>query len=96
MLSRTNTDNSGKVYCFLQRIKGVSYVISIGNIGNKFAVSIVVRKLQPSSEHLTPLHPELLLLCFLSKCYKAGLIILEEDIFEIDRPKDFSLYYYYG
>lgn len=55
-----------------------------------------IRKLQPSSEHLTPLHPDLLLLCLLSKCYKAGLSILEEDIFEIDLPKDFLLYCYYG
>lgn len=55
-----------------------------------------VRKLQPSPEHLTPLHPDLLLVCLLAKCYKAALSILEEDIFEIDIPKDFLLYCYYG
>ena len=55
-----------------------------------------VQKLHPSFEHLTPLHPDLFLLCLLSKFYKAGLSILEEDIFEIDLPKDFLLYCYYG
>ncbi|MBA0712503.1 hypothetical protein Gotri_025483 [Gossypium trilobum] len=42
-----------------------------------------IRKLQSSSEHLTALHPEFLLLCLLSRCYKAGLSILEEDVFEV-------------
>jgi len=55
-----------------------------------------VRKLQLSPEHLTPLHPDFLLVCLLAKCYKAALSILEEDIFEIDLPKDFILYCYYG
>lgn len=55
-----------------------------------------IRKLQPSTEHLTALHPDFLLLCLLAKCYKAGLSVLEEDIFEIDQPKDFFLYCYYG
>ncbi|GFZ19121.1 rubisco methyltransferase family protein [Actinidia rufa] len=31
-----------------------------------------IRKLQPSSEHLTSLHPDFLLLCLLAKCYKTG------------------------
>jgi COP9 signalosome complex subunit 3 len=59
-------------------------------------------KLQPSTEHLTPLHADYLLLCLLAKTYKAGLPILEEDIFEIDQkrtgltPRDFLLYCYYG
>lgn len=55
-----------------------------------------IRKLQPSTEHLTALHPDFLLLCLLAKCYKAGLSVLEEDIFEVDQPKDFFLYCYYG
>ncbi|KAJ7974766.1 COP9 signalosome complex subunit 3 [Quillaja saponaria] len=55
-----------------------------------------VRKLQTTTEHLTPLHPEFLLLCLLSKCYKAGLSILEDDVFEIDQPRDLFLYCYYG
>ncbi|KAG6548598.1 hypothetical protein Mapa_010087 [Marchantia paleacea] len=61
-----------------------------------------IRKSQPSSEYLTPLHAEYLLLCLLSKCYKAGLNILEDDIFEIDQkrtglvPRDFLLHCYYG
>ncbi|XP_042514665.1 COP9 signalosome complex subunit 3-like [Macadamia integrifolia] len=55
-----------------------------------------VRKLQPSSEHLTALHPDFLQLCLLAKCYKTGLCVLEEDIFEVDQPNDFFLYCYYG
>ena len=55
-----------------------------------------VRKLQSSSELLTTLHPEFLLLCLLAKCYKTGLRILEDDIFEVDQPRDFFLYCYYG
>ncbi|CAM6121819.1 unnamed protein product [Calypogeia fissa] len=61
-----------------------------------------IRKLQPSTEYLTPLHADYLLLCLLAKTYKAGLLILEEDIFEIDQkrtgltPRDFLLYCYYG
>lgn len=55
-----------------------------------------VKKLQPTSERLTTLHPEFLLLCLLAKCYKTGLRILDDDIFEIDQPRDFFLYCYYG
>ncbi|CAN6572384.1 unnamed protein product [Malus baccata var. baccata] len=42
-----------------------------------------IRKIQASSEHLTSLHPEFLLLCLLSKSYKAGYSILDDDIFEV-------------
>ncbi|XP_057491097.1 COP9 signalosome complex subunit 3-like isoform X2 [Actinidia eriantha] len=56
-----------------------------------------IRKLQfSSSEHLTSLHPDFLLLCLLAKCYKTGLCVLEHDIFEVDQPRDFFLYCYYG
>ncbi|GMI76826.1 FUSCA 11, COP9 SIGNALOSOME SUBUNIT 3, CONSTITUTIVE PHOTOMORPHOGENIC 13 [Hibiscus trionum] len=55
-----------------------------------------IRKLQSSSEHLTALHPEFLLLCLLSKCYKTALSILEDDIFEVDQPRDLFLFCYYG
>uniref|UniRef100_A0A5B6YNZ2 COP9 signalosome complex subunit 3 n=1 Tax=Davidia involucrata TaxID=16924 RepID=A0A5B6YNZ2_DAVIN len=55
-----------------------------------------VRKLQCSSEHLTTLHPDFLLLCLLAKCYKTGLCILEDDIYEVDQPRDLFLYCYYG
>ncbi|KZV24896.1 hypothetical protein F511_16555 [Dorcoceras hygrometricum] len=55
-----------------------------------------LRKLQSSSEHLTTLHPDYLLLCLLSKCYKSGLSILEDDIFEVEQPRDLLLYCYYG
>lgn len=55
-----------------------------------------VRKVQVSSEQLTPLHPEYLLLCLLAKQYKAGLSVLEDDIFQVDQPRDLFLYCYYG
>jgi COP9 signalosome complex subunit 3 len=61
-----------------------------------------IRKLQPSSEFLTAMHPDFLQMCLLAKCYKASLSILEDDIFEIDQkrtglvPRDFLLYCYYG
>ncbi|KAL5991110.1 COP9 signalosome complex subunit 3 [Asimina triloba] len=59
-------------------------------------LKIAIRKIQPSSEHLTTLHPDFLLLCLSAKCYKAALCILEEDIFEVDQPRDIFLYSYYG
>ncbi|PIM99331.1 COP9 signalosome, subunit CSN3 [Handroanthus impetiginosus] len=55
-----------------------------------------LRKLQTSCEQLTALHPEFLLLCLLSKSYKTGLSILEDDIFDFDQPHDLFLYCYYG
>ncbi|KAH9743632.1 COP9 signalosome complex subunit 3 [Citrus sinensis] len=55
-----------------------------------------IRKIQSSTEHLTTLHPEFLQLCLLAKCYKAGLSVLEDDIYEINLPRDFFLYCYYG
>ena len=55
-----------------------------------------VRKLQSASELLTALHPDFLLLCLLAKCYKTGPCILKDDIFEVDQPRDFFLYCYYG
>jgi hypothetical protein len=55
-----------------------------------------LRKLQVSTEHLTPLHAEFLLLCLLAKCYKTGLSILDDDVFEVDHPRDLYLYCYYG
>ncbi|KAL6658796.1 hypothetical protein ACP70R_002836 [Stipagrostis hirtigluma subsp. patula] len=55
-----------------------------------------VRKIQTSPEQLTPIHADYLLLCLLAKQYKAGLSVLEDDIFEVDQPKDLFLYCYYG
>ncbi|KAK8333160.1 hypothetical protein V6Z12_A10G184500 [Gossypium hirsutum] len=55
-----------------------------------------IRKFRSSTEHLTALHPEFLLLCLLAKSYKTGHSILEEDIFEVDQPNDLFLYCYYG
>ena len=55
-----------------------------------------IRTLQTSSEHLTALHPEFLLLCLLAKCYKTGLSVLGDDISEVDQPRDLFLYCYYG
>ncbi|XP_047965968.1 COP9 signalosome complex subunit 3 [Salvia hispanica] len=55
-----------------------------------------IRKLQSSTEQLTTLHPDFLLLCLLSKCFKIGLSVLEDDVFEVDQPRDLFLYCYYG
>ncbi|XP_062195786.1 COP9 signalosome complex subunit 3-like isoform X2 [Phragmites australis] len=55
-----------------------------------------VRKIQASPEQLTPVHADYLLLCLLAKQYKAGLSVLEDDIFEVDQPRDLFLYCYYG
>ncbi|CAM8907565.1 unnamed protein product [Rhodiola kirilowii] len=55
-----------------------------------------IQKLQISSEHLTPLHPDFLLLCLLAKCYRVGLRVLYHDVYEVDQPSDFFLYCYYG
>jgi len=55
-----------------------------------------VRKIQASPEQLTPVHADYLLLCLLAKQYKAGLSVLEDDIFDVDQPKDLFLYCYYG
>ncbi|XP_074311257.1 COP9 signalosome complex subunit 3 [Silene latifolia] len=55
-----------------------------------------IRKVRASSEHLTTLHPDFLLLCISAKCYKTGLSLLEEDVLEVDHPKDLFLYCYYG
>ncbi|KAJ4882840.1 COP9 signalosome complex subunit 3 [Raphanus sativus] len=55
-----------------------------------------VRKVQVSAKCLTALHPDCLQLCLQAKCYKAGLSILSDDILEVDQPRDFYLYCYYG
>lgn len=55
-----------------------------------------IHKIQPSSEHLTPLHPDFLQVCLSAKCYKIGYSILEDDICEVDQPRDLFLYCYYG
>ncbi|CAN1725360.1 COP9 signalosome complex subunit 3 [Linum perenne] len=55
-----------------------------------------VRKIQSSSEHLTSLHPDFLQLCLLTKCYRTGLSLLDDDVFEVDQPRDIFLYCYYG
>lgn len=55
-----------------------------------------IRKLQASAEHFTVLHPDFLLLCLSAKCYKSGLSILQDEIYEVDHLKDLLLYGYYG
>ncbi|KAG6735276.1 hypothetical protein POTOM_062178 [Populus tomentosa] len=42
-----------------------------------------MKKLHSSSEHLTALRPDFLQLCLLAKCYKTGLSILEDDVFQV-------------
>eukprot|EP00897_Mesotaenium_endlicherianum_P004396 jgi/Mesen1/3985/ME000210S03225 len=61
-----------------------------------------IRKLQPTSEHLTIQHADFFQLCLLAKCYRAAVSVLEDDIFEVDPkntgicPRDFLLFCYYG
>lgn len=55
-----------------------------------------IRKLQASPEHLTAIHPDFLLLCLSAKCYKTGLSVLEDDVYEVENSKDLLLYGYYG
>ncbi|CAM8942062.1 unnamed protein product [Rhodiola kirilowii] len=57
---------------------------------------IAMQKLQFSTEHLTPIHSDVLCLCLLTKSYRIGLRVLKHDIYEVDQPRDFFLYCYYG
>ncbi|GFP84926.1 cop9 signalosome complex subunit 3 [Phtheirospermum japonicum] len=84
-----------KFISLCKRLKDL--VILVGNPMRGVAPMLTaLRKLQTSSEHLTTLHSDFLLLCLLSKCYKAGLSVLEDDIFDVDQPRDLLLYCYYG
>jgi len=62
-----------------------------------------ITKLRPNSESLTPLHAEFLMACLVSKCYKAALPILAEEVYAIANPESYGFnhrdllrYYYYG
>ncbi|XP_076903794.1 COP9 signalosome complex subunit 3-like [Bidens hawaiensis] len=55
-----------------------------------------IHKIRPTPEHLTPLHSDFLQVCLSAKCYKTGYSLLEDDICEVDQPRDFFLYCYYG
>uniref|UniRef100_A0A7N0T9K5 COP9 signalosome complex subunit 3 n=1 Tax=Kalanchoe fedtschenkoi TaxID=63787 RepID=A0A7N0T9K5_KALFE len=59
-------------------------------------LQIAIQKLQASTEHLTPLHSDFLLLCLLAKCYRVGLRVLNHNIYHVEQPRDFFLYCYYG
>lgn len=53
-------------------------------------------------KQLTPIHTDLVQLCLLSKCYRAALPIVDEELYEVSTettglmPKDLLCYYYYG
>ncbi|PWA57555.1 proteasome component (PCI) domain protein [Artemisia annua] len=55
-----------------------------------------IRKIQVSPERLTALHSDFLQVCLSAKCYKIGYSVLENDIYEVDQPRNFFLYCYYG
>uniref|UniRef100_A0A061R588 COP9 signalosome complex subunit 3 n=1 Tax=Tetraselmis sp. GSL018 TaxID=582737 RepID=A0A061R588_9CHLO len=61
-----------------------------------------ILKLQPTPEHLTPLHADFFQVCLLAKCYHAAVPILEQPIYNVaadvlsTTPRDFMLYAYYG
>lgn len=84
-----------KFICVCKRFKDQVMVLTAPMRGIAPMLT-AIRKIRPSSEHLTSLHPDFLLLCILAKCYKTGLSLLEEDVFEVDQPKDLFLYCYYG
>ncbi|CAN8299761.1 unnamed protein product [Cochlearia groenlandica] len=65
-------------------------------LGGVAPLLTAVHKLQVSTKRLTALHPDFLQLCLQAKCYKAGYSILSDDILEIEQPRDFFLYCYYG
>lgn len=65
-------------------------------------LQIAVQRFRKSSEYLTPVHSQLLLLCLKTKNYKIGYNLIENKIFDVDTditgltPRDMLLYYYYG
>ncbi|XP_057250233.1 COP9 signalosome complex subunit 3 isoform X2 [Beta vulgaris subsp. vulgaris] len=84
-----------KFICVCKRFKDQLIVLSAPMRGVAPMLT-AIHKIRPSSEHLTTLHPDFLSLCVLAKCYKTGLSVLEDDVFEVDQPKDLFLYCYYG
>ncbi|KAG2378048.1 hypothetical protein C9374_008670 [Naegleria lovaniensis] len=65
-------------------------------------LQVAVQRFRKSSEFLTPVHSQLLLLCLKTKNYKIGYNLIENKIFDVDTditgltPRDMLLYYYYG
>jgi len=61
-----------------------------------------IKIIRPSPEHLTPMHPQLLLLCLKNKCYHIAKEILKDVIYDVSpeqtrvTPLDLLLYSYYG
>lgn len=69
-------------------------------------LSAALRRVQPAPEHFTCVHSDLMLLCLLSKNYKAALTqthALTQPLFVVPprktglaEPRDLLLFYYYG
>jgi len=61
-----------------------------------------ILRVQPMVEHITPQHANMLMCCVISKCYKAGVNLLSQEVYEVDAkstgvtPRDMLLYFYYG
>lgn len=61
-----------------------------------------VLKVSPSSSTLTPLHSSYLHACLLSKCYHMGLVLIEQEIFDVATDscavtiKDVLSYFYFA
>ncbi|KAJ0259763.1 hypothetical protein HA466_0060670 [Hirschfeldia incana] len=86
---------SGKFVTLCKRFK--DRVLELGDPQRGVAPLVsAVRKVQVSAKRLTALHPDCLQLCLMTKCYKAGFSVLSDDILEVDQPRDFYLYCYYG
>lgn len=65
-------------------------------------MKVAINRVAPTSRHMTPQHWMYILLCIISKCYKAALRVLNEDHFDLNPEhtavdyRDVLLYHYYG
>ncbi|KAL0672987.1 hypothetical protein Bca4012_000968 [Brassica carinata] len=82
---RLDLDSKTKLWSSENPLRGVAPLLA------------AVHKVQVSTKRLTALHPDCLQLCLLAKCSKAGFSVLsDDDILEVDQPRDFYLHCYYG
>lgn len=91
-----------EVFCHLCRTFKDNLVASGNPRAGVLPLRDALRKVQPSKEHLSPVHADFMQLCLLSKCYNAATSVLDDDVYNVDphetflTPTDFYLYCYYG